>query len=149
MSIRLSHVTKRFGDHAAVDDVSFDVPQGAFFCVVGPSGCGKSTLLRLIAGLENPDTGEIALDGETVVGPGRSVPPEDRRTGVVFQSYALWPHLSVTDNVAFPYEARGLPRAEARSRAADHLRTVALEPLAHWTGRRTERSREGRRGPER
>jgi iron(III) transport system ATP-binding protein len=142
MSIRLAHVTKAFGEHRAVDDVSFEVPENAFFCVVGPSGCGKSTLLRLIAGLENPDAGEIALDGAAVAGPGGMVPPEARRVGVVFQSYALWPHLTVAGNVAFPYEARGLSRAEARQKAEAHLRTVALEALA---GRRPEALSGGQR----
>ena len=130
MSITVKTLTKRYGTRAAVDGVSVDVPSSAFFCVVGPSGCGKSTLLRLIAGLETPDAGEIALSGRKVAGSGRFVPPEDRRVGVVFQSYALWPHLSVLRNVAFPYEAQGIARAEADRRAAAHLKTVALEDYA-------------------
>ncbi len=126
MSIRVNSVHKSFGDHIAVSDVSFDVPENAFFCIVGPSGCGKSTLLRLIAGLETPDQGRIALDGEIVFGDRVDLAPEDRQVGVVFQSYALWPHLSVAQNVAFPYEAKGSPRPVAMQNAAEHLKTVSL-----------------------
>lgn len=130
MSIFVEHLTKTFGPHHAVHDVSFEVPRNKLFCVVGPSGCGKSTLLRLIAGLETPDTGRITLDGTPVAGERVFVPPEARRTGVVFQSYALWPHLTVAENVAFPYEAQGFGREEARRRAAEHLSTVALDQYA-------------------
>lgn len=126
MSIRVRNLTKRFDDHAAVDDVSFDVEPGAFFVIVGASGCGKSTLLRLLAGLEAPDAGTIALDGEPVAGPGLHVAPEDRRTGFVFQSYALWPHLSVLENVAFPAEARGATRRDAADQARVQLDTVDM-----------------------
>ncbi|WP_299500031.1 ABC transporter ATP-binding protein [uncultured Roseobacter sp.] len=129
MSITARNLTKRFGALAAVDDVSFDIPQNAFFAIVGASGCGKSTLLRLIAGLETPDSGSLALHGAQVAGPEVFLPPEDRAVGVVFQSYALWPHLTVEGNVAFPYEARGLSREAARSKAAAHLETVALTAM--------------------
>lgn len=129
MSISVQNLTKRFSGLAAVDGVSFDIPHNAFFAIVGASGCGKSTLLRLIAGLENPDQGNIALHGNDVVGPGLFVPPEERAVGVVFQSYALWPHLTVEGNVAFPYEARGLSRDAARPKVAAHLKTVALDAL--------------------
>lgn len=130
MSISVESLRKTFGSHVALDDVSFDVPENAFFCVVGPSGCGKSTLLRTIAGLETPDRGSIRLNGDTMFDAGTDLPPESRHVGVVFQSYALWPHLSVAQNVAFPYEAKGMPRKDALSRAADHLRTVALSDYA-------------------
>lgn len=130
MSITVSDLTKTFDGQAAVQGVSFDVPQNALFCVVGPSGCGKSTLLRLIAGLETPDSGSIALGGVPMVGAGAMVSPEDRQVGVVFQSYALWPHLSVERNVSFPYEAQGVTTAEALKRANSHLETVSLGPLA-------------------
>lgn len=129
MSISVRNLTKRFGGAAVIDDVTFDVPDNAFFAIVGASGCGKSTLLRLIAGLEQPESGTIALDGEMVAEPGLFVPPEERAVGVVFQSYALWPHLTVEGNVAFPYEAQGLGKDAARQKAAEHIRTVALEPL--------------------
>lgn len=142
MSILTDSLTKSFGDHRAVDTVTLDVPDNAFFCVVGPSGCGKSTLLRLIAGLETPDRGRVMLDGVPMAGDDVFVPPEDRRVGVVFQSYALWPHLSVQQNVAFPDEAKGTARAEAMRKAAEHLSTVSLSDLA---GRRPEALSGGQR----
>ncbi len=126
MSIALKGVTRSFAGKTAVEMVTLDIPEGTFFVVVGPSGCGKSTLLRLIAGLEKPDTGTIALNGKAVAGPGLHVPPEDRSVGVVFQSYALWPHMTVSDNVAFPLETAGMSRKAARLTAAQHLETVAL-----------------------
>ena len=130
MSIHVDALSKSFDATPAVDGISLDVPENAFFCVVGPSGCGKSTLLRLIAGLETPDYGQITLGGVPVAGPGIFVPPENRQVGVVFQSYALWPHLTVQQNVAFPYEAKGLARAQARQRAQQHLQMVALSEMA-------------------
>lgn len=130
MSISLSAVTRRFGAARAVDGLTAEVPKGCFFSVLGPSGCGKSTLLRMIAGLEPLDSGTIALQGRTVAAPGLHVPPEARGVGVVFQSYALWPHMDVLDNVAFPLEASGLPRATARGQARSHLDSVALTGFA-------------------
>ncbi|MBD3764196.1 MAG: ABC transporter ATP-binding protein [Rhodobacterales bacterium] len=130
MSIRLTEVTRRFGATAAVDALTAEVPQGCFFTVLGPSGCGKSTLLRLIAGLDPVDGGRIALDGRPVAGPGLHIPPEARGVGVVFQSYALWPHMDVLGNVAFPLESAGLGRAAARDRARAHLDSVALGGFA-------------------
>lgn len=130
MGISVESLRKSFAHHAALDGVSFDVPENAFFCVVGPSGCGKSTLLRTIAGLEDPDEGRIALDGTPVFDGQTNLAPEDRQVGVVFQSYALWPHLSVARNVSFPYEAKGSSRAEALRLASRHLDTVALSEYA-------------------
>ncbi|MEM8689739.1 MAG: ABC transporter ATP-binding protein [Pseudomonadota bacterium] len=130
MSLKVENLTKTFDGISAISEVSLTVPENAFCCVVGPSGCGKSTLLRLIAGLETPDQGSITLNGTPVVGPGLFVPPEQRQIGVVFQSYALWPHLTVEKNVAFPYEAQGVGAAEAKRRAAPHLQTVSLESYA-------------------
>lgn len=130
MSVRLSGAIKRFGGVPVVNGIDAEIETGEFFVVLGPSGCGKSTLLRMISGLEPLDQGEIALSGETVSGPDRHVPPEARKVGVVFQSYALWPHMTVRDNVAFPAESAGLGRAEARARAEAHLDTVAMAPLA-------------------
>lgn len=130
MGITVETLRKSFGSHAALNGVSFDVPENAFFCVVGPSGCGKSTLLRAIAGLETPDEGRVILDGRTVFDGSSNVLPEDRQVGVVFQSYALWPHLSVARNVSFPYEAKGTAREEALRLASDHLETVALSDYA-------------------
>jgi len=130
MSITLHALAKSFAGKAAVDGITLDIAAGEFFAIVGASGCGKSTLLRLIAGLEPADGGEIHLGGRRVSGPGLHVPPERRGVGFVFQSYALWPHLDVRGNVAFPAEAAGLGRAEAARRADRHLATVALDTLA-------------------
>jgi len=130
VSVEISGAVKRFGGQAAVDGIEAEIATGEFFAVLGPSGCGKSTLLRLIAGLEPLDAGEIRLDGEVVSAPGRHLPPEARRVGVVFQSYALWPHMSVQDNVAFPLECEGQGRRAARAAAMGHLQTVSLSGFA-------------------
>jgi len=130
MAIELEAVVKRFGGAPAVDGVTATIEDGDFFVALGPSGCGKSTLLRLIAGLERLDAGRIALDGATVAGDGVHVAPEDRRVGVVFQSYALWPHMTVAGNVAFPVEIAGKTRRAAEREAMEHLRAVSLEAFA-------------------
>jgi iron(III) transport system ATP-binding protein len=123
----LDAVTKRYGAVTAVDEVSLDVEQGQLLAVLGPSGCGKSTLLRAIAGLVRVDAGTIEAGGRRVAGPGVWVPPERRAIGMVFQDSALFPHLSVEDNVAF-----GLPRRarDRQPRAAEALALVGLEGLA-------------------
>ncbi len=133
MSVIIENAVKRFDGAAAVDGVSVEIPDGAFFVALGPSGCGKSTLLRLIAGLETLDEGRIALDGAPVAGPGLHVAPEARGVGVVFQSYALWPHMTVARNVAFPIEAAGGVRRAAEAEALTHLKAVALEAYAGRT----------------
>jgi iron(III) transport system ATP-binding protein len=120
--IRLQGVSKRFGAVEAVADVDLTVDRGEFVALLGPSGCGKTTLLRLIAGFESPDEGEISVHGHRVAGPGTWVPPERRRVGMVFQDYALFPHLTVADNVSF-----GLPRRERRARVTEALALVGLE----------------------
>ncbi len=126
MSIMIEGATKRFAGRAAVDGLCVDVPTGAFFVVLGASGCGKSSLLRLIAGLETLDAGEISLDARRVAGRGLHLAPEARGVGVVFQSYALWPHMTVAENVAFPIAATGGSRAQARAGAQAHLKVVEL-----------------------
>lgn len=131
MSITLENVSKSFGSDRAVDALDLTIDTGEFFAVLGPSGCGKSTLLRLIAGLEQLDAGAIKLGGEMVAGPALHVPPEVRQVGVVFQSYALWPHMSVEANVAFPLETSGHTRKAARQGAQSHLQTVELIEYAH------------------
>lgn len=127
MSITLRNLQKTFVGKPAVDGITIEIGTGEFFAIVGASGCGKSTLLRLIAGLEAADAGEVRLGDRSVAGPGLHMAPEQRGVGFVFQSYALWPHLDVRGNVAFPVEAAGIGRAEAARRADRHLATVALD----------------------
>ncbi len=130
MSITLSQVSKSFGAEKVLDAVSLDIAAGEFFAVLGPSGCGKTTLLRLAAGLEALDSGSIAIGGRPVAGDGLHVVPEEREVGVVFQSYALWPHMSVAANVGFPLEAAGAGRQAALEEARRHLGTVELQAFA-------------------
>ena len=126
MSISIRSAVKAFGKHAAVNHVSAEIADGEFFVILGASGCGKTTLLRLIAGLETLDSGEILINGKTVAGPGLHLPPEERRVGMVFQSYALWPHMTVVDNVAFPVKAAGLGKRKAHDIAARQIDAVSL-----------------------
>jgi iron(III) transport system ATP-binding protein len=114
-------VSKRFGAVAAVDGADLCVERGEFVALLGPSGCGKTTLLRLIAGFEVPNSGQVRLDGRLVAGGGAWVPPERRRVGVVFQDYALFPHLSVAENVGF-----GVHRRDRRRRVSETLDIVGL-----------------------
>jgi len=124
-SIEVRNVTKRFGAVVALDHVSFTVQPGELFFLLGPSGCGKTTLLRILAGLETPDSGTILFNGRDIAG----LPPHERGAPMVFQNYALWPHLNVRDNVAFGLVERKLPRNEVGSRVADVLRRVNLQGL--------------------
>ncbi|GAA5532287.1 ABC transporter ATP-binding protein [Deinococcus aluminii] len=129
-ALSLHHLSKRFGPTVAVDDVSLSVEAGETVALLGPSGCGKSTVLRCVAGLERPDAGRVCIGGRDVI----TLPPEARHVGLVFQDYALFPHLSVLGNVAYGPRMRGAGRAEAQRRAREALALVGLEPLA---GRRT------------
>ena len=123
----LSQVTKRFGDAApVVDGVSLEVADGEFLAILGPSGCGKTTLLRLIAGFERPTDGAIRLGDRLVADAGTHVQPEDRHVGIVFQSYALWPHMSVGENVGYPLRTRGIKGAEYRRQVSAALDAVGL-----------------------
>jgi spermidine/putrescine transport system ATP-binding protein len=124
--IALTGVTKRFGDATAVDDLSLEVPKGSFFAMLGPSGCGKTTTLRMIGGFEEPSAGRIELAGEDVT----NVPPHKRDVNTVFQSYALFPHMTVEKNVAFGLERRRIPKDETRRRVAEALDLVELGGLA-------------------
>jgi len=117
-------VAKRFGDHQAVSDVDLDVGTGEIVALLGPSGCGKTTMLRIIAGFERPDAGTVAISGRTVAGPDTAVAPEGRRVGMVFQDYALFPHLDVAANVGYPLGRRPSPE-----RVAELLTLVGLEGL--------------------
>ncbi|HEY5873527.1 MAG TPA: ATP-binding cassette domain-containing protein, partial [Gaiellaceae bacterium] len=123
--MELRRVTKRYGSVAAVDAIDLEVHPGEFLSLLGPSGCGKTTTLRLIAGFERPDEGEVRIGGSDV----SRVPPYRRDVNTVFQSYALFPHLSVLDNVAYGLKQRGLGRAERRARATEMLALVRLEGL--------------------
>ncbi len=124
--LRLSGVRKQFGGAAAVERVDLAVERGAFFTLLGPSGSGKTTTLRLVAGFERPDAGTIELDGVDVA----RTPPFDRNVNTVFQDYALFPHMSVADNVAYGLRARGVGGAECRARVEDALGTVQMTGFA-------------------
>ncbi|HEU4656957.1 MAG TPA: ABC transporter ATP-binding protein [Capillimicrobium sp.] len=123
--IQIDHVTKRFGDVTAVDDVSVVIRENEFFALLGPSGCGKTTLLRMLAGFETPDDGALLLDGSDLVG----VKPYRRPLNMMFQSYALFPHMTVEQNVMYGLKMAKVPKAEARERAADALAQVQLGHL--------------------
>lgn len=124
--ISISNVTKRFGEFTAVDNVSLDIFRSELFCLLGGSGCGKSTLLRMLAGFEKPSEGAIVIDGQDMAG----VPPDKRPTNMMFQSYALFPHMSVERNVAYGLLREGKSKAEALARANEMLKLVKLEPQA-------------------
>jgi len=125
-SVRIDHVSKKFGDTVALDDVSLDIHAGEVFFLLGPSGCGKSTLLRAIAGLQEPTSGRIFFNDRDVT----RLPTDQRNAVMVFQSYALWPHMTVAENVRFGLEVRKLSRAEQNDRVTAALKQVQLESLA-------------------
>jgi putative spermidine/putrescine transport system ATP-binding protein len=125
-ALSLDHLVRRFGAHHAVDDVSLDVAPGEMVVLLGPSGCGKTTTLRLIAGFIAPNAGDIRLDGRSIV----ALPPHRRDMGIVFQSYALFPHLSVARNIAFGLEMRRAGAAATAARVEEMLRMVRLEAFA-------------------
>ncbi|PEH83303.1 ABC transporter ATP-binding protein [Burkholderia gladioli] len=120
---------QRFGAHTVLDGIDLDVPAGTTLALLGPSGCGKSTLLKLLAGLLQPDEGAVQFGDQIVAEPGHCLPPEARELGMVFQDYALWPHLTVAGNVAFPLEMRRVPRAERAAAVAQALERVGLGGL--------------------
>ena len=124
--VRIEGVTKRFGDFVAVDNVSLSINKGEIFCLLGGSGCGKTTLLRMLAGFETPTSGRILIDGQDMAG----TPPYERPVNMMFQSYALFPHMSVEKNVAFGLEQEKLPRAEIDRRVAEMLEIVRLGEYA-------------------
>lgn len=129
--LSLTSVTKRFATHQAVDSVSLEAVAGDAIVILGPSGCGKTTLLRLIAGLEVPDSGEIWLAGAQAAGAGRSMmPAHERGIGFVFQDLALWPHLTVQQNLNFVLESVKMPRAGRAARAFEALKLVRVEQLS-------------------
>src|ERR1700757_3663370 len=122
-AIVLEAVSKQFGEHAAVRDVSLAIGEGEFFSLLGPSGCGKTTTLRMIAGFIAPDEGRILLQGRDVT----AVSPNKRPVNMVFQHYALFPHMTIYDNVAFGLKMAHVPRTDHRTRVDEILRVVALE----------------------
>ena len=124
--ITIENLSKRFGNYLALDRIGLTIGTGELFFLLGPSGCGKTTLLRHIAGFYQPDEGRILFDGQDVT----SVPPHKRNAGMVFQNYALWPHLTVEKNVAFGLEERRFPKAEIDARVAEALQNVRLGNLA-------------------
>lgn len=129
MLLELHQLSKRYGDKTVVDDVSVAVEEGTFVSLLGPSGSGKSTVLRMVAGLIAPDDGTIVIDGQRVSGDGRDVPPERRNIGMVFQDYALWPHMTVGQNIAFGLRLRRWSRARIRGRIEEMLELVRLESM--------------------
>ncbi|MGF1592770.1 MAG: ABC transporter ATP-binding protein [Kiloniellaceae bacterium] len=124
--VQIVGVTKRFGDFVAVDNVSLDIYKREFFSLLGPSGCGKTTLLRMLAGFETPSGGQILLEGEDMSG----VPPYERPVNMMFQSYALFPHMNVEKNIAFGLKQDGVPRPEIERRVAEVIEMVQLGPFA-------------------
>ena len=125
--VTIDHVSKRFGDFVALDDVTVTIKPGEFFSLLGPSGCGKTTLLRIIAGFEFPDDGAVLFDDTNVI----PFPPNKRQANTVFQTYALFPHLTVYENVAFPLRLKKLPKAQIDEKVREYLRLVQLEAHVH------------------
>ena len=125
MEIKIEHVSKKFGDFTALDDISLTIADGELFFLLGPSGCGKTTLLRCLGGFEQPTTGRILLGGEDVAGK----PANQRNTAMVFQGYALFPHMTVFENVSFGLEMKGVPPEEREKRVNAALRSVQIEHL--------------------
>jgi iron(III) transport system ATP-binding protein len=130
--VEIEHLSKYFGAEKAVNDLSLSVVQGEFVTLLGPSGCGKTTTLRCIAGLERPDAGEIRIGGDIVAAPAKGIylVPEDRNIGMVFQSYAVWPHMTVFDNVAYGLRVRRASNAVIKERTMRALELVGLPHLA-------------------
>src|SRR6267154_5289638 len=124
--VQVDGITKSFGDFKAVNDVSLKIYKGEIFCLLGASGCGKTTLLRMLGGFETPSAGNIFIDGEDMTG----VPPYERPVNMMFQSYALFPHMTVEQNVAFGLKQDRLPRAEITRRVVEILELVQMRPFA-------------------
>ncbi len=124
--IQIKGVSKKFGDFTAVDNVTLDIFEGELFCLLGGSGCGKTTLLRMLAGFEEPTAGSIEIDGQNMLG----LPPNKRPTNMMFQSYALFPHMSVEKNIAYGLKRDRLPKTEIQDRVSDMLKLVQMESFA-------------------
>jgi iron(III) transport system ATP-binding protein len=128
--LKLSGVSKRYGDFLAVDGIDLDLQSGEFVSLLGPSGCGKTTTLRMIAGFVDPTAGFIEMDGQVLSSPAGSVPPDRRQMSMIFQSYAIWPNMTVQQNVAFGLELRKMPSAEVKRRVGEMLEVVHMNHLA-------------------
>ena len=130
--LQVDHLVKYFGDDRAVDGISFGIPEGKFLTLLGPSGCGKTTTLMCIAGLHKPDAGEIRIGADPVTSIEKRIntAPEKRNIGMVFQSYAIWPHMDVSQNVAYPLEIRNMAQSEIDDRVAEALKIVGLTDMA-------------------
>ncbi len=126
-TVSIKNVSKNFGTFCALDDVSIEIKKGEFFSLLGPSGCGKTTLLRIIAGFEFPDDGVVLFDNQDII----PLPPNKRHSNTIFQNYALFPHLSVFDNVAFPLKLKKLPKDEIESKVNEYLHLVQLNAHIH------------------
>ncbi len=129
-TVTINHITKTFGDNVVLREFHETFQDGEFITLLGPSGCGKTTMLRIIAGFEKPTTGEVYIDSQLVSGGKTFVPPEKRSIGMVFQSYAVWPHMNVFDNVAYPLTIKKVPKAEIRSSVERVLGIVHLSQYA-------------------
>jgi iron(III) transport system ATP-binding protein len=129
-SVELRNLTKRYGSHIAVDDISLRIDHGQLVCLLGPSGCGKTTTLRLIAGFIEPTVGDIVVGDRVVSSPARTLPPEQRNMSMIFQSYALWPHMTVAENVAYGLRLRRANRATIAKKVSGILATTKLSALA-------------------
>ncbi len=121
--VTIDHVSKRFGDFVALDDINFTIKPGEFFSLLGPSGCGKTTLLRIIAGFEFPDDGVVLFDDKNIV----ALPPNKRHSNTVFQTYALFPHMSIYENVAFPLRLKKMPKDEIDKKVREYVHLVQLD----------------------
>jgi iron(III) transport system ATP-binding protein len=129
-SIKLAGLTKRFGHSTAVNAIDLAIAEGELIALLGPSGCGKTTTLRMLAGFMSPDEGEISVDGIVVSSPRQTMPPEKRNMSMIFQSYAIWPHKTVFENVAFGLQLRQVGKSELRSRVMQALEITYLDKLA-------------------
>ena len=125
-SITLNHISKAFGSSVVLKDIHENFRDGEFVTLLGPSGCGKTTLLRIIAGFEKPTGGELYIDDELVCGGKTFVPPEKRGIGMVFQSYAVWPHMNVFDNVAYPLTIKRVPKGDIKNNVERASRCVNI-----------------------
>ncbi|AOZ93708.1 ABC transporter ATP-binding protein [Paenibacillus crassostreae] len=136
MSIELKDISKTFGNYSALKSINLSIADGEFIAILGPSGCGKTTLLRMLAGFEHPSSGEIVMNGSIVATSKSSIPPEKRRIGMVFQSFALWPHMNVSEHVSFPIRNhKETPQSIRENEESRILEVLELVGLAHLSQR--------------